>query len=83
MKENKNAKGPNRVWIEIERGQDDAKNVERAEAFTKMLNKLGIQSCKVEWNKTTKFYEYTNLESQSFIDLVDDGHFFNLDYLAK
>jgi|TARA_R110000803_G_scaffold3237_4_gene11043 hypothetical protein len=70
----------NRVWLEIERDADEAINHERAEKLTNLLSKLG--STKEVWfNETAKHYCIVTDEAGSFVELTDNGHWFNLDGL--
>ncbi len=71
----------NVVWIELERHNDDAKNVQAAEAGTKLLNKLGMVSSEFKWLGDR--YIISSIPDGSYWDLPDDGHYFNLDYLTK
>ena len=86
---NSRNKPHNVIWLELEnhRGEDrDAKNEAAAEQANKMLAKLGVHHGYFEWMRSSKHgphYIWVEAQSGSYTSLVDDGHFFNLDYLAK
>lgn len=71
------------VWIELVRAKnDDAKNHERAAKFTAMLARLGVAHCFIEFStESGRFHKVDSCGS--FLILEDDGHFFNLDYIAN
>lgn len=71
------------VWIEIELTDSEETNVKNAEKFTALLHKLGIASYqRIEWNQKNYVYELFD-QANGFIELADQGHFFNLDFLSK
>ena len=68
------------IWLEIERGTDKDVNHDRAEKFTNLLVKLG--STKQIWfNEAVNQYCVVTDEAGSFLELDDNGHWFNLDEL--
>ena len=77
----------NRVWIEIERSDDDATNEKRAELFAKMINRLrgddATANAEVRWYKKKNRYAYTNDAFSTYHTLNDDGEWFNLDFLGR
>lgn len=71
-----------RVWIELERTAGEEEVI--AEKATKMLHKLGFsESVKFWWSEKNYRYCLTVDPSGHFIQLDDDGHWFNLDFIAE
>jgi hypothetical protein len=71
------------VWIEIEYTDSNKKNHANAEKFTKLLHKLGIAKYqRVEFNEEKFVYELFD-QADGFLELADQGHYFNLDFLIK
>ena len=68
----------NKVWIEIERGDDKAVNHERAEKLTNLLTKLGLPR-KVWLNETKNRYFIATDDAGGHAELTDNGDWFNLD----
>jgi len=73
----------NRVWIELELHPDDAVCEARAAALSQLLHKLGSAPDRVWWDSRSHRYSLTIDDGGSYITLADNGHWFNLDYLAK
>jgi len=73
----------NCIWIEIENHQDAVLNEDAAKAVNKMLKKLDVTYGGFEWNQHAGMYHFVEYASGSFFELPEDGHTFNLDYLAK
>ena len=72
------------VWIELERTDDAETNRYNAVLATQMLRKLGVTIGQFEWWSTEKTDTYVYIqEGGSFYELPEDGHFFNLEYLAS
>jgi hypothetical protein len=69
------------IWLEIERGADKLVNHDRAEKFTNLLVKLG--STKQIWfSEAVNQYCVVTDEAGSFLELDDNGYWFNLDELS-
>tara|TARA_R110002126_G_C10064489_1_gene461972 strand:- start:33 stop:254 length:222 start_codon:yes stop_codon:yes gene_type:complete len=71
----------NRIWLEIERDDDQSVNHERADKFTDLLVKLG--STKEVWfNEADQHYCIATDDVGGFVELTSSGHWFNLDALS-
>ena len=73
----------NRIWIELERTPGEQEII--AELASKVLLKLGFNEyVKFWWSDKKKCYCLTTGGPDgSFLELEDDGHWFNLDFAAK
>ena len=71
----------NRIWLEIERDADKLVNHERAEKFTNLLVKLGSTN-QIWFSEAVNQYCVVTDEAGSFLELDDNGHWFNLDGLS-
>lgn len=71
------------VWIELERG-DDEYNECCALKATQMIRRLGIEHDYFKWNQSRQQYEYLMGAggNHGYLELPEDGHMFNLDFLA-
>lgn len=78
---------PNRVWMELDRPENDEQGHARAAALTRLLAKLGFQPRKggetVWWWPEKGRYCFTLDEAGGFVEAGDNGHWFNLDYLSR
>ncbi len=72
------------VWIELERHESNGANEIAAFRATKMLRRLGIEHNSFHWSVPCQQYQYLMGENGNggYYDLPEDGHMFNLDYLA-
>ena len=72
------------VWIELERHSEDEANELSALKGTQLLRRLGIEHDSFKWNSERGQYEYLMGPdgNHGYYDLPQDGHMFNLDYLA-
>jgi len=74
----------NRVWIEIEKPENDKQGHDRAIALGKMLNLLGVPYTQpVFWFPAKGRYCFQVDSGGSFVEAGDNGHWYNLDYLAE
>jgi len=77
----------NRVWIEIEKSDDDKVNKKRAELFTKMINRLRGDDAEVKaevfWYKEKHKFAYSSDHLGSCHTLDDNGEWFNLDFCGR
>ena len=72
-----------KIWIELERDADSTVNDHRANLANKLLRKAGATYDHYWWNERTSSY-CVNIDSGgSFLECDDDGHWFNLDFLAR
>lgn len=73
---------PNRVWIELmpPRGDDHAKEV--CEKANRLLKKLGATGRHFGYI-AGKGYIMNNDDGSGYMELIDRGEWFNLDYLAE
>jgi hypothetical protein len=73
----------NRIWIELERSDEAADNHERAALASKMLARLGVDIDKPVWfSEKRNRYCFTTDCAGTFVESLDHGHWFNLDFLA-
>lgn len=75
----------NRVWIELERDGDALVNEARAALVSRMLVRLGCEASPepIWWNERARRYCYNKFGHGGFVELSDDGEWFNLDYLGS
>ena len=77
----------NRVWVELERSQDDGVCETRAALLDKMLKKLALPMVidyqLVWWNKSEQRYCFVIDSAGSYVEAKDNGHWFSLDFLSK
>lgn len=87
MKQTKNLKEKEEhqslVWIEIIRTESAEENHEKAKKFNALLKRLGIEYCEISYSERAGRFLHTNKACGSFLTLEDDGHFFNLDFIAS
>ena len=75
---------PNRVWIELEQPSSDEEGERRAKQASRMLKRLGVPYCQaVWWWPKHKAYCFTISTAGCFVEATDNGHWYNLDYLAS
>lgn len=81
---------PNRVWLEIERPPSDLsvdeRNViaeERAAKLSKVVEALTGLKEAVWWHDRKGRYCFTIDEAGGFVEAGDEGHWYNLDYIAS
>ena len=73
----------NRIWFELELDPDQEVCDTRAKLATNILRKFG-DSISVFWyNQTKGCYCLTLDEAGGFVELEDNGHWFNLDHLGR
>jgi len=75
-----------KVWIELEsKGLfTDEQRHEITVRGNVMLRKLGYnQSVVFWWNERKKCYCLTMNETEEFLELPDNGHWFDLNFIAK
>ena len=73
----------NRIWFELELDPDQEVCDTRAKLATNILRKIG-DSISVFWyNRTKGGYCLTLDEAGGFVELEDNGHWFNLDHLGR
>lgn len=70
-----------RVWLALELSGDADTNKQRAAQLTFLLHKLGVPDYVRVW-VGERGYCLTTDASGSFLELVDNGHWFDLDALA-
>jgi hypothetical protein len=80
---NRSKENQNRIWIELERHNDDAVNVRRAELATTMLRRLGDTISKFWWHEAEQSFCITIDSAGSYLACSDNGHWFSLDFLGK
>jgi|TARA_B110000259_G_scaffold53670_2_gene63226 hypothetical protein len=74
------------VWIELQKPDEQYTAEEICDNANKMLNKLGISHKAFIPNKGRKYgvdYIHQQGNDGSFTYMEDNGHWFNLEYLAK
>ena len=75
---------PNRIWIELELPENDKQGEYIAEQACAVLKKMGIEyDTPVWWNPKKQRYCFTMDSGGSYVIADDNGHWYNLDYLAK
>jgi len=80
----KSFKKTNRIWIELELPENDKEGHTRAILLSSVLHHLGVkQTNAVFWFPEKKRYCFTIDEGGSFVEATDNGHWYNLDYLAE
>ena len=73
---------PPRFWLEIEPGQTDEENKERAAMATELLRKLyGESPTRFDWSYREQ--RFTLWSGSGFTVLDDNGEWFNLTNAAK
>ena len=72
----------NRVWIEIEWHKDESVRKERAACMTRMLQRLSPEFSG-EITAGPYHYRYYSARPGGFVELVDRGEWFNLDWLGR
>ena len=74
----------NRVWIELERPEDDAEGTLRAALASRMLKRLGSDYPEpVFWNERAQRYCVTIDGGGVYQECTDNGHWFSLDYFGR
>lgn len=71
----------NRVWIEFERPKSDAHGEEIAKLGTAMLQRL-FPGTKQKFNWSAHRNVFTLGDQFGYLELVDRGHWFGLDYFG-
>jgi hypothetical protein len=73
-----------RVWIELERPADATEGHARAKLASRMLVRLGLsRPDTIWWNERAERYCVTTDEAGTFLECVDNGHWFNLDHFGR
>lgn len=73
---------PMRVWIELDRPVDKADGDKRAQLATNILRRCGDPYSKFWWNERRGLYCITIDSGGSYKECIDNGHWFNLEYLG-
>lgn len=76
----------NRVWIELERLKNNAEGHLRALLASNMLRRLSDASNVrdlVFWIERKQLYGFTIDSAGGFVEAIDNGHWFNLDYFGR
>ena len=75
---------PNRIWIELETDGTNEQNHERARLASVMLKRLGvIYKTPVFWHEKKCVYCFTIDTAGTFVEAVDRGHWYNLNYFGR
>jgi hypothetical protein len=73
-----------RVWIELEPYRDAPERRERAmQLANRMMARLGAPEATFWWNERKGCYALTTSADGLYYDLLDRGHWFNLEYLGR
>jgi hypothetical protein len=74
----------NRIWIELEKPENDEHAHEQCQLANKMLKRLGLEVMEFWWGYGGKSitYNLTLNDSGMYLVCADKGHWFNLDKLA-
>ena len=77
----------NKVWIELKTGSPE-ENETRASLMTTMLARLHDEddrklSPEIKWSEHHDCYIKIDKPCGSYLELVDKGHWFNLDYFGR
>jgi hypothetical protein len=73
----------NRVWIELDKPEDDEHAEQIVRAANAMMAKLGIEHNVFSWYPEKEKYALHYANNSGFVYLPDRGWWFDLDYLAS
>lgn len=74
----------NRIWIELDRPLSDVHGEELARKASLMVNRMGVPwPNPIFWSEHSKMFCFVTDEAGSFEEAGDNGHWYNLDWLAK
>jgi len=82
MSKVKNATKSHRIWVQLDYSRDEKRNHETCLLANKMMRLLGIKRDCFWFNEERNCFNVTTDNSGCFLELSDNGHWFNLEFLA-
>lgn len=71
----------NRIWIELSKPKSDAHGLEQVRLANNMLRRMNEAPLEVWFEYSGGKYHFGN--HMGTVELVDNGHWLNLDYLGR